>query len=114
MKPSGIVFSLLALLSLPSCGGKKEMIQEGVMKITVTQEGFEPSEIRVKPDQSFTLEFTRTTDKTCITGVIFPKMGANYELPLNQTVQIPIQVKAGEEIEFNCPMNMYSGKVVGK
>lgn len=112
----GVILAL-ALLSLPSCGGKKEMVKEGAMgamRVTITQEGFQPSEVIVGADEPVTLEFIRTTDQTCITGVHFPKTGVTVNLPLNETVEIPIQAKAGEEIEFTCPMNMYFGKVVTK
>lgn len=74
--------------------------------ISVTEKGFEPSTINVKPGASVVLNITRKTDATCATQVQVPSKKIKKDLPLNQMVSVDIgKVKKGE-IAFGCGMNM--------
>lgn len=86
---------------------------EQLAKVDVTESGFVPAELTVKPGQPLKLTFTRLTDKTCATSVELPDEHITKELPLNTPVTIDLTPKQGE-IKFACGMNMYTGKLVVK
>jgi plastocyanin domain-containing protein len=88
-------------------------VEQQVAKIEVTEAGFVPAELTVKAGQPLKLTFTRLTDKTCATSVVFPEANITQQLPLNTPVTIDLTPKQSE-ITFACGMNMYSGKLVVK
>ena len=57
--------------------------------------------------------FTRKTDATCGTEVLFPDYNIKKALPLNQAVVVEFTPRKGE-IKFTCGMNMLQGKVVAQ
>ena len=88
-------------------------VEQQHAKVEVTEAGFVPAELTVKAGQPLKLTFTRLTDKTCATSVVFPDEKITKELPLNTPVTIDLTPKQSE-IKFACGMNMYSGKLVVK
>jgi plastocyanin domain-containing protein len=58
------------------------------------------------------LTFTRTSEKTCATSVVFPTLKVKKELPLNQSVAIEFTPGDAGEIAFACGMNMLRGTLV--
>lgn len=83
------------------------------VKVAVTEKGFEPSEIRVKGGDDVVLAITRETDVTCATDVTIDDGRTRTDLPLNQTVRVPLGVVSGER-QFACGMGMYKGKVIAE
>ena len=83
-----------------------------VSKVVSDEHGYTPSSITVTKGQPATLEFTRTTDKTCGREVVFPELGITRELPLNVPVRITIPAEASRTLSFQCGMGMYKGSVV--
>ena len=82
--------------------------------IKVTENGFEPREVKLRRGEAVTLVFTRVTDNTCITAVDIPaEKVSNLELPLNKAVRVTLTPrKAGVE-RFHCSaMGMGDGKLV--
>jgi plastocyanin domain-containing protein len=87
---------------------------KGGIVIKVTENGFEPKEIKVKKGQPVTLSFLRTTDRTCIKAIDIPaEKVKGFELPLNKAVSLTFTpAKAGVE-KFHCTaMAMGDGKIV--
>jgi plastocyanin domain-containing protein len=58
------------------------------------------------------VSFVRTTDQTCATEVVFPDLGINQKLPLNQPVKVDVPTDAAKTLTFQCGMGMYKGSVV--
>jgi plastocyanin domain-containing protein len=115
--PLGTVLFLAVACSKPSPGGEKPAAsapaaQSGVVNVSVSEEGFKPDNITVKKGASVTLRFTRTTDDTCATKVVFPDEKIEKDLPLYQPVDIPIDTKEARTLAFQCGMGMYKSKVV--
>lgn len=98
---------LAADKAAPAPAGKK-------IEIKVTENGFEPKEVRVKKGEPVTLSFLRTTDRTCIKAVDIPdEKVKNFQLPLDKAVTLTITpAKAGVE-KFHCTaMAMGDGKII--
>jgi len=56
--------------------------------------------------------FTRTTDATCATEIVWPDFKITRKLPLNRAVSFEITpTKSGTSV-FACGMNMLHGKAV--
>lgn len=81
-------------------------------KIVVTEQGFEPAKVTLRADTPARLVFTRTTEKTCGTEVVFPSLGFKRALPLNEPVPIEFTPAKGAEIAFACGVNMLKGVVI--
>ena len=111
------LFALLALVvALPVLAADKAPAPAAGKAITikVTENGFEPQEIKVKKGQPVTLTFLRTTDRTCIKAVDIPaEKVKGFQLPLDKAVSLTITpAKAGVE-KFHCTaMAMGGGKIV--
>lgn len=80
--------------------------------IAVDENGFTSHAIDMKRGSKSTLRFTRTSDNTCAKAVIFPELGLNKPLPINQPVDIPIPANEARTLTFQCGMGMFKSKVV--
>jgi plastocyanin domain-containing protein len=95
---------------------KPAAIAEGVVKngvrvveMAVTDEGFVPSQVKVKKGEKVRLLITRKTDRTCATEIVVKDYGINTPLPLNKTATVELTPKASGEIRYACAMNMIGG-----
>lgn len=101
--------TLLVLLGLQITYAK-----EAVQNITlqVTEKGFEPNKLNVKPGTHVVLKITRKTDVTCATQVKIKEKKINAELPLNKEVSVDVGVLKKGDIKFACGMDMISGHII--
>jgi RND family efflux transporter MFP subunit len=81
-------------------------------RVTVMDNGFEPSRVEVRAGGTTRITFVRTSDKTCATEVLFPSLNIKRALPLNQPVVVEFTPSKDGEIAFTCGMNMLRGSVV--
>ena len=81
-------------------------------KVAVTEKGFEPDAVQLRAGVPARITFTRTTDKTCATEVVFPSIGIKRALSLNEPVVIEFTPEKTGTIAFVCGMNMLKGAVV--
>lgn len=124
-----VVVALVTMAALVAgCGGSKtqsgatagdadEPVAGGghEIAVAVTDKGFEPSQPQIERGEAVTLVFTRTTDQTCATDVMFPRLGMKVQLPLNEAVRVEIPAGAVEDtLYFACGMNMVSGQIVAQ
>lgn len=82
-------------------------------RVVVSEQGFEPAKLTLRAGVPARITFTRTTDKTCATEVVFPSLKITRPLPLNEPVTIELTPRSGE-IAFTCGMNMLHGAVVAQ
>ncbi len=83
-----------------------------IVKVTVDENGYTPSEIKVAPGSSVELQLTRTTEDTCATEIVVPSMKINKMLPLNKTVSIVLKDLKRGEIKFGCHMDLMLAGVI--
>lgn len=105
---------LLALLMI--LGFQNAQAKEVVKNIDlkVTENGFEPSEIKVTPGTHVILNVTRKTDVTCATQIKIKEKNIKEELPLNKTVKVDLGVLKKGDVRFACGMDMISGHIVAE
>ena len=106
------VILTLALILSTQISFAKETTQEIPLK--VTSDGFEPSEIKVKPGTHVILKVTRTTDQTCATQIKVTEKKLKKELPLNKEVIVDLGTLKKGDVKFACGMDMISGHVVAE
>lgn len=85
------------------------VVQE--MKISVGDTSFDPARLTVRAGVPARLIFTRTSEKTCATSVVFASLKIKKDLPLNEPVAIEFTPDRAGEIAFACGMNMLRGAV---
>jgi len=82
------------------------------VRVTVTDTGFDPERLTLRAGVPARVTFTRTSDKTCATAVVFASLNIRRDLPLNQPVTIEFTPANTGEVAFACGMNMLRGTVV--
>ncbi len=95
-----------------------QAIAEGTVKdgvrivpVTVTDNGFEPSQIKAKKGEKVRLVVTRKTNSTCAKEIVIKDQGINQPLPLDKAVTVEFTPAKSGEIRYACGMNMISGVV---
>ncbi len=83
-----------------------------VIDLAITDKGYEPKEISVKPGVPVVLKVTRKTDSTCATQIQVPSKKVKKELPLNKTIELALGSLQKGEIRFGCGMGMMMGGVI--
>ena len=108
-----------ALRLVPACmlfvackAGGPAVPTNGKVFVTADAQGFSPSAVDVKKGERLELVFTRTTDDTCATEVVFPELSVKKELPLKAPVSIAVPTGEARTLTFQCGMGMYKSKVV--
>lgn len=101
----------LALTVRPAAAADKPASPR-IIKMTVTQDGFVPDEIKVTKGQPIQLVITRKTKKTCATEIVIEDYGVNLPLPLGKPVTIVLTPKKAGSIRYACGMDMFSGVLV--
>lgn len=114
--PRGLAVSVvLAALALAGCEKKPPPGPEatsGAVAITADDKGFKPSSVKFKKGAPATLIFTRTSDDTCATEVVFPQLDIKKDLPKGTPVTIVVPTDKEQTLTFQCGMGMYKSSVV--
>lgn len=82
------------------------------VRVTVTDSAFEPSRLNLNAGVPARITFTRTSNTSCATAVVFPSLGIRRDLPLNTPVAIDVPPQQAGEIAFACGLNMLKGTIV--
>jgi len=81
-------------------------------KVTAHENGYSPTAITIAKGQPASIEFVRTTDKTCAREVVFPELGIKKDLPLDTPVVVTLPAGESKTYTFQCGMAMFKGSVV--
>lgn len=106
-----ILIALIAAFSLQATYAKES---PQTISLQVTENGFEPNNIKVKPGTHVILKVTRKTDKTCATAIQIKDKKIKKELPLNKEVSIDLSNLEKGDVRFACGMDMISGHIVAE
>lgn len=87
-------------------------IPADAVKVTVSKNGFEPSEIEIEKGKPIKLAFIRTDAENCGGEVVFSKLQITQKLPVGETVLVEFTPTDAGEIAFACGMGMMKGKVL--
>ncbi len=104
----GVVLAIAALVGAAGCtknGG-------ATAKVKADEKGYTPSTVTIAKGLPATIEFTRTSDKTCAREVVFPDLNIKKELPLDTPVTVTLPPGEAKTYSFQCGMAMYKGSVV--
>ena len=82
------------------------------VEISVTEDGFEPTPIKVKKGEPLKLVVTRKTDTTCATELVVPEAGLKVKLPLDKAVDVSFTPKKTGELKYGCGMEMMVSAVL--
>ena len=105
---------ILATLGLFSGSAFSAQGKQQVVEIQVTEKGFEPATVDVKPGTDVTLKITRKTNSTCATQVKIQNKNIKKDLPLNQPISISLGRLDKGEVRFDCGMDMITGQILVK
>ena len=81
-------------------------------RVAVTETSFDPQRLTLPAGVPARVTFTRTSEKTCATTVVFPSLNIRRELPLDEPVTIEFTPDKAGDISFACGVNMLRGTVV--
>jgi plastocyanin domain-containing protein len=79
------------------------------IEMKVTDNGFEPSELRVRAGEEVRLSIKRTYARTCATSIQSAGGIAKTTLPLGQTVEVAFTPDKAGTFRFGCAMGMHIG-----
>ncbi|HEV7554471.1 MAG TPA: hypothetical protein VGO00_03385, partial [Kofleriaceae bacterium] len=66
-----------------------------------------------KPGEKLSLDFTRTTDESCMSQVVMPDNRV-IDLPVGKAIEIAVTVPQTGQLGFVCGMDMNHGYVVAQ
>lgn len=97
----------------PASGIAEGTVQNGVrtIEMKVTENGFEPSRVKVKKGEKVRFVITRLTDRTCASEIVVKDHGINQPLPLNKAVTIEFTPTKSGEVKYACGMGHITGVV---
>jgi plastocyanin domain-containing protein len=84
------------------------------ISLKVTEKGFEPSEIKVKPGTHVVLKVTRVTDDTCATQIQIKEKKIKVKLDKDIVATVDVGILKKGEIKFACGMDMISGHIIAE
>ncbi len=88
-------------------------VEKTTVELSVTEKGFEPKAVDVKPGSNVVLKIIRKTDTTCAKQIQIPSKKVKMDLPLNRSVEVALGKLKNGEIRFGCGMDMMeSGRIV--
>lgn len=115
MAPLAVISLVAGTFALVGCKGSEPVApKNGTVAITADGTGFSPSSVEAKRGEKLELVFTRTSDDTCATEVVFPELSIKKDLPLKTAVSIVVPTGEARTLTFQCGMGMYKSKVLVK
>ncbi|MHB8873735.1 MAG: cupredoxin domain-containing protein [Myxococcaceae bacterium] len=109
-------FLVAALAAAPAVAAEPKKAVEPkarTIEISVTEDGFEPTPIKVKKGEPLKLVVTRKIEATCAKQLILDEAKINVELPLNKAVEVSFSPSKSGEVKYGCSMGkMIAGVLI--
>ena len=110
-----------AFITLAACNKNQDAPKRDTRScptcVIASDQGFVPASLSLAkgaPGSKQGVTFTRTTNETCATEVVFPDLNIKQDLPLNQPVTVQVPTEAARTLTFQCGMGMYKSALVVK
>ena len=97
--------------ALPGCANKAAPARSGTIAMSVTENGFEPADIKLKKGAAVKLLITRKTDQTCAKEIVVDDYKIHTMLPLNKAVAVSFTPTKSGELRYGCAMDKMVGGV---
>jgi len=91
-----------------------QSVPSDAIKVTVSGNGYEPSQINVEKGKPVKLAFFRKDADNCGGEVVFSKLNITKKLPVGETVLVEFTPQEAGDISFACGMNMMKGKILAQ
>ncbi len=91
---------------------KTANVPADAVKVTVSKNGYEPSEIKLQKGKPAKLAFYRADAENCGGEVVFTKLNIKKKLPVGETVLIEFTPTETGDVAFTCGMGMLKGSLV--
>lgn len=107
-----LLVSLLAAFLITACGADAPdaSVDEQVIEIEVTNQGYEPDQIELTVGLPTRLVVTRTGDSTCASQLQIPAFDiAPTDLPEHEPVEFSFTPTEEGNYAFTCGMDMVTG-----
>ncbi len=112
----GKVISVPFIVNVKADNHKAEVkaanVPTDAIKVMVSKNGYEPSEIKLEPGKPVKLAFYRADTENCGGEIVFSKLNIKKKLPVGETVLVKFTPTDSGEISFACGMDMMKGKVL--
>lgn len=109
MKIFVLMFALVSTLSFAKDAPKAAANE---FKMLVTENGYEPSTLKVQAGKPVTLKITRKTNATCAREITVPSQKLKVDLPLDKEVTVKLASLQKGEVKFGCAMDLMIGGVI--
>jgi len=81
-------------------------------EVAITEAGLMPATIRIPAGRPAQIVFTRRTENTCGTDVVFPELDIHRDLPLDTPVVVALPPQPAGTLTFACDMGMLRGTII--
>lgn len=88
---------------------KEIEVDENELVIVVENGTYHPSHIKLKANESVTLQFLRKDASPCSETLLIPEADVSETLPLNTVKKVVLPAMKQGEYPFHCQMQMYRG-----
>ena len=112
MRRTTFCLAVAMMVGAAGLGLAADAKKERRIEISVTDNGFEPTPIKVKKGEPLKLVVTRKTDRTCAKALVIASRKIRRDLPLNRAVEIRLAAEKPGTLRFACPMDMIAGEIV--
>lgn len=104
--------TLVAALLLATAARAEDAPAPKQVQVLVTEDGFQPSTVKVARGEPIDLVVTRKAEHTCAKKVVVKGAGISKDLPLNVPVHIALVPDKSGVLTYACGMGMYKGSLI--
>jgi plastocyanin domain-containing protein len=104
--------TLVAALLLATAARAADVPTPKQVQVLVTEDGFQPSSVKVVRGEPIDLVVTRKVEHTCAKKVVVKDAGITKDLPLGVPVHIALVPDKTGALTYACGMGMYKGSLI--
>ena len=112
MKRLFAVLGLASLVTITTHAPAGAAPKEQKIVLTVTRNGFEPANVKVRAGQPVRLVVTRQVERTCATDIVIKELGISKPLPLGKAVEVTFTPRKAGTLRYACAMDMIAGELL--